>query len=160
RSPSRPFRDSSGSLSNISTGLDRIHFQYSFRCAITDYGISDFDALCSAVHKAPNRILFFAFDLLHLDGEDLRGQPLMDRRALLRKLIKPDRRCPIQFSDHVEGDGAKFFKAAAELGLEGIVSKRAASRYCSGRSRSWLKIKNMVEGEFVLLGTDRDANGI
>ncbi len=77
-----------------------------------------------------------------------------------RELIKPDKRSPIQFSDHLEGDGAKFFKAAAELGLEGIVSKRAASRYRSGPSRSWLKTKNMVESEFVLLGTDRDSDGV
>jgi ATP-dependent DNA ligase len=67
---------------------------------------------------------------------------------------------PLQFSDHVDCDGAKFFKAAAELGLEGIVSKRVQSLYRGGPSRSWLKCKNMVESEFVLLGTDRDANGI
>ena len=120
-----------------------------------EHGITDFNALRSAIYTAPHRLVFFAFDLLHLDGQDLRGQPLMERRALLRKLIKPDTRSPIQFSDHVEGDGARFFKAAAELGLEGIVSKRAASRYRSGRSRSWLKTKNMVESEFVLLGTDQ-----
>ena len=53
-----------------------------------------------------------------------------------------------------------MFKAAVELGLEGIVSKRVASRYRSGPSRSWLKCKNMVESEFVLLGTDRDADGM
>jgi bifunctional non-homologous end joining protein LigD len=123
-------------------------------------GISDFDALRSAIHKAPHRIVFFAFDLLHLDGQDLRGQPLMERRALLRKLVKHDPRSPIQFSDHIEGDGARFFKAAAELGLEGIVSKRAASRYRSGPSRSWLKTKNMVESEFILLGTERDSDGV
>ena len=72
----------------------------------------------------------------------------------------PDPRCPIQFSDHVEGDGGRFFKAVADLGPEGIVSKRAASRYRSGRSRSWFKTKNMVESEFVLLGTDRDSDGV
>jgi bifunctional non-homologous end joining protein LigD len=123
-------------------------------------GISDFDALRSAIHKAPHRIVFFAFDLLHLDGQDLRRTPLIERRAALRGLIEPDPRSPIQFSDHVDRDGAKFFKAAAELGLEGIVSKRAASQYRSGPSRSWLKTKNMVESEFILLGTDRDASGI
>ena len=80
--------------------------------------------------------------------------------ALLRKLIEPDRRSPIHFSDHVDCDGAKFFKVAAELGLEGIVSKRAASRYRSGPSRSWLKTKNMVESEFILLGTERDSDGV
>jgi len=104
------------------------------------------------------RVLYF--DLLHLDGSDLFSIALIERRARLRRLIKPDPRSPIQFSDHLEGDGARFFKAAAELGLEGIVSKRAASRYCSGPSRSWLKTKNMVEGEFILLGTDRDATGV
>ena len=86
--------------------------------------------------------------------------PLIERRAALRKLIEPDPRSPIQFSDHVDCDGAKFFKAAAELGLEGIVSKRAASRYRSGPSRSWLKTKNMVESEFILLGTERDSDGV
>jgi hypothetical protein len=60
------------------------------------------------------------------------------RRQLLRRLIKRDERFPIQFSDHFECDGVGFFKAAAGLGLEGIVSKRAASRYRSGPSRSWL----------------------
>ena len=120
----------------------------------------DFHALRSAIYTAPHRLVFFAFDLLHLDGQDLRGQPLMERRAILRKLIKQDPRSSIQFSDHIEGDGARFFKAAAELGLEGIVSKRAASRYRSGPSRSWLKIKNMVESEFILLGTERDADGV
>ncbi len=122
-----------------------------------EHGITDFHALRSAIYTAPHRLVLFAFDLLHLDGQDLRGRPLMERRALLRRLITPDTRSPIQFSDHVEGDdGARFFKAAAELGLEGIVSKRAASRYRSGRSRSWLKTKNMIESEFVLLGTDRE----
>jgi DNA ligase D-like protein (predicted ligase) len=123
-------------------------------------GITEFHALRSAIYTAPDRIVFFAFDLLHLDGQDLRRHPLMERRALLRKLIRPDKRSPVQFSDHVEGDGAIFFKATADLGLEGIVSKRMASRYYSGFSRSWLKCKNMVESEFILLGTDRDANGI
>ena len=55
-------------------------------------GISDFDALRSAIHKAPHRIVFFAFDLLHLDGQDLRRTPLIERRAALRKLIEPDLR--------------------------------------------------------------------
>lgn len=125
-----------------------------------EQGISDFEALRSAIYKAPHRIVFFAFDLLHLDGQDLRRTPLIERRAALRELIEPDPCSPIQFSDHVLCDGAKFFKAAAELGLEGIVSKRVASRYRSGPSRSWLKTKNMVESDFILLGTDWDENGI
>jgi ATP-dependent DNA ligase len=123
-------------------------------------GISDFDALRSAIHKARHRLVMFAFDLLHLDGKDLRRTPLVERRAALRKLIEPDSRSPIQFSDHVDCDGAKFFKAAADLGLEGIVSKRATSLYRGGPSKNWLKTKNMVEGEFVLLGTEYDDSRI
>jgi ATP-dependent DNA ligase len=95
-------------------------------------GISDFHALRSAISTAPHRIVFFAFDLLHFNGRDLRGRPLMERRELLRKLIRPDKRSPVQFSHHVEEDGTALFKAAAEIGLEGIVSKRMASRYRSG----------------------------
>ena len=125
-----------------------------------EHGLTDFHALRSAIYTTPQRIVLFAFDLLHLNGKDLRGCPLLERRALLRKLIKSDKRSPIQFSDHLEGDGAKFFKAAADLGLEGIVSKRASSRYRSGRSRSRLKTKNMVESEFILLGTERDLDGV
>ena len=90
-------------------------------------GISDFDALRSAIHKAPHRIVFFAFDLLHLDGQDLRRTTLMEQRTALRELIEPDPRSPIQFSDHADCDGALFFKHAAELGLEGIIAKRARS---------------------------------
>jgi bifunctional non-homologous end joining protein LigD len=108
-----------------------------------EHGITDFHAFRSAIYTAPHRLVLFAFDLLHLDGQDLWGQPLMERRVLLRRLIQQDPRSPIQFSDHLEGDGVRFFTAAAELGLEGIVSKRAASRYRSGpschgsRSRTW-----------------------
>jgi bifunctional non-homologous end joining protein LigD len=125
-----------------------------------EHGIADFDALRSAIHKAPHRLVFFAFDLPHHDGNDLRRTPLMERRAALRTLIERDCRSPIQFSDHVDCDGAKFFKAAADLGLEGIVSKRATSLYRGGRSKNWLKTKNMVESEFVLLGTEIDDSGI
>jgi bifunctional non-homologous end joining protein LigD len=62
--------------------------------------------------------VFFADDLLHLDGLDLRRTPLMERREVLRKPIKSDPRSPIQFSDHADCDGALLFKHAADLGLE------------------------------------------
>jgi bifunctional non-homologous end joining protein LigD len=72
-------------------------------------GISDFDALRSAIYTAPHRLVFFAFDLLHLNSQDLRRTPLIERRAALCKLIEPDPRSPIQFSDHVDSDGARVF---------------------------------------------------
>jgi bifunctional non-homologous end joining protein LigD len=66
---------------------------------------------------------------------------------------------PIQFSDHYGGEGAGLFKRACAMGLEGIVSKRALSPYKSGPSKFWLKTKNVVETELVLLGTDYDNEG-
>jgi bifunctional non-homologous end joining protein LigD len=118
-----------------------------------------FDVPALGHHKAPHRIVFFAFDLLHLDGQDLRRIPLMERRAALRKLIEPDPQSPIQFSDHADWDGALVFKLAADLGPEGIVSKRATSLHRGGPSKNWLT-KNMVESQFILLGTEVDDSGI
>ena len=123
-------------------------------------GRSDFEGLRAAIAREPHRLILFAFDLLHLDGEDLRQRPLIERRALLRKLIgRKATRSPIQFSDHVVGGGGAFFAAAEGMGLEGIVSKRATSRYKSGPSRAWLKTKCWTVGEFVMLGTELDRNG-
>src|SRR5687768_1628951 len=97
-------------------------------------GVSNFDALGRAIAWERHRIVLFAFDLLLLDGEDLRARPLVERRARLQELIGPgDAFSAIQFSAHHEGDGAVLFKAAERMGLEGIVSKRAASKYRSGR---------------------------
>ncbi len=80
-------------------------------------GVTDFHALRSAIYTAPHRIVLFAFDLLHFNGQDLRGCPLLERLAVLRKLIKPDPRSPIQFSDHLEGDGARFLRPWRISGL-------------------------------------------
>jgi bifunctional non-homologous end joining protein LigD len=164
RAYSRPVRDWTGPYRRVVEACAKLGCKAALidgEVVVQDeQGISDFEALRSAIHKAPHRLVFFAFDLLHLDGRDLRRTPLIERRAALRKLIEPDPRSPIQFSDHVEGGGARFFEAAVELGLEGIVSKRVASRYRSGRSLSWLKTKNMVESEFILLGTERDSDRV
>ena len=104
-------------------------------------GVSDFEALRSAIRWQPHKLLFYAFDVLHLDGEDLRDQPLLERRAKLKELVGRDRTSPLQFSDEFTGDSAAFFRACAEHGLEGVVSKLASSRYRSGRCKTWLKTK-------------------
>jgi bifunctional non-homologous end joining protein LigD len=88
-------------------------------------GVANFAALRGALDGASHRLVLFAFDLLFLDGRDLRNWALEQRRAKLRWLIKPDPRSPLQFSDHYEGEGAALFMKACALGLEGIVSKRA-----------------------------------
>jgi bifunctional non-homologous end joining protein LigD len=119
-------------------------------------GISDFEALQAALRSKATTLIFYAFDLLHLDGRDLRELSLVERRAKLQKLLGSDPASPLQFSEEFVGDAAAFFRACAAHELEGIVSKLATSRYRSGRSKTWLKTKCFTEGEFLLLGIDRD----
>src|SRR5688572_21350044 len=124
-----------------------------------DKGVSDFAALRAAIEREPHRLVLFAFDLLFLNGKDWRREPLLERRSRLEGLIGKDPCGAIQFSDHYDGEGMDLFKGACELGLEGIVSKRASASYRSGPSRFWLKTKNVVESELILLGTDYDNEG-
>ena len=119
-------------------------------------GASDFDDLKAAISWHPERLIFYAFDLLHLNAADLRDDPLVERRNTLRKLISPDTHSPLQFSEEFAEGGTALFHACGELGLEGVVSKLSASRYRSGRSKTWLKSKCFIENSFLILGTDRD----
>jgi ATP dependent DNA ligase domain len=101
-------------------------------------GHSDFEALLTK--RGAERASFVAFDLLQVDGQDTRRHPLEVRRAELQALVAGVD--SIIFSQAIEAEGAHVFAKACELGLEGIVSKRAGSRYSSGHSRNWLKSKN------------------
>ena len=106
-------------------------------------GRSDFDRMRAVFsrHGSPDAFLY-AFDLLELDGRDLRGEPWHDRRAVLVQVLA-DANTGIQLCEHIEDvDGAVVFRQACVMGLEGIVAKRRDSRYRSGRSRDWIKIKN------------------
>jgi len=85
--------------------------------------------------------LHCAFDLLELDGEDLRRQPIEKRKASLAKLLKGSH-LSIVLNEHFEEDGAIVFREACKLGCESIVSKRLGSLYRSGRSVHWVKVKN------------------
>jgi DNA ligase D-like protein (predicted ligase) len=119
-------------------------------------GVSDFDSLNTAMSWRPGSIILYAFDLMHLNGRDLRQRTLADRRAMLKALLRSDDESRIQFSDEFVGDGYALFKACAAKGLEGIVSKHRLSAYRSGRTKTWLKSKCFVESIFVVIGTDRD----
>jgi bifunctional non-homologous end joining protein LigD len=103
------------------------------------YGMSNFEALHSRANDA--RASACAFDLLMRDGDDLRGKPYSERKALLLKVLRRSR-SGIQYVEHTVGDGAKVFKAVCKLGLGGIVSKKLDAPYTSGPSKAWLKIKN------------------
>ncbi|MFP4623771.1 MAG: DNA ligase D [Gemmatimonadota bacterium] len=96
--------------------------------------------------------IFYAFDLLHLDGYDLTGAPLLDRKAQLRPLAATAARQMVRYSDHVRGNGPAFFAQACMMGVEGIISKRADARYRPGRGRDWLKVKCTARQELVIVG--------
>jgi bifunctional non-homologous end joining protein LigD len=119
-------------------------------------GASDFKAAALAIQSRSNSIILCAFDLLHLNGQDLRRQTLLDRRAELRYLLGVDPESRIQFSEEFNGSGAAFLKACADNNLEGIVSKLTIAPYRSGRTKTWLKTKCFTESTFVVVGTDRD----
>ena len=119
-------------------------------------GASDFEALSSAMRRQPNRIILYAFDLLHLDGKDLRQRTSVRASGWLEHLVLCDADSRIQFSEEFHGDGNAFFTACADTGLEGIVSKHAMASYRSGRSKTWLKTKCFTKSTFVVVGTDRD----
>jgi bifunctional non-homologous end joining protein LigD len=104
------------------------------------FGIADFEQLHSREHD--RSAMLWAFDLLDLNGEDLRRLALDDRKSKLANLLKGSRHHGIVLNEHLEADGKRVFYHACALGFEGIVSKRRDSRYVSGRSKTWLKVKN------------------
>jgi bifunctional non-homologous end joining protein LigD len=116
-------------------------------------GHTDFGALQDALATGSGNLTYYAFDLLHLDGRDLRARPLHERKRMLQGLLKGAPKAgPLVYSDHVRGNGERVFRRACELKLEGIVSKRADDPYRSGRTTSWLKVKCGLEQEFVIVG--------
>ena len=107
--------------------------------AVDENGLSVFDLLRHRRHD--DTVTLCAFDLLELDGVDLRREPIEVRKRTLEGLLRRHHR-GIAFNRHFEGEGAAIYKHACALGCEGIVSKRLGSPYRAGRSDHWLKIKN------------------
>jgi ATP-dependent DNA ligase len=104
-----------------------------------DNGVPSFDRLRYRRHDGS--VFLYAFDLIALDGDDLRREPLEVRKATLASVLA--KAGPgIRFNEHLEGDGPTIFAHACKMGLEGIVSKRKGSPYRSGRSKDWLKCKS------------------
>jgi bifunctional non-homologous end joining protein LigD len=101
-------------------------------------GLAVFDLIQGYRHDAA--AVLCAFDLLELDGEDLRRTPIEERKRILAKLLS-DAHQGIAFNEHYTGDGAIIYKHACALGCEGIVSKRLGSPYRSGRTDHWVKVK-------------------
>jgi len=102
--------------------------------ACDDNGVASFDLVRD--HRANERIFLYAFDLIELNSDDLRRDPLEVRKATLASIVA--KAGPgMRFNEHIEGDGPIVFAHACQLGLEGIVSKRLGSRYRSGRAGSY-----------------------
>ena len=104
-----------------------------------DNGVTSFNRVRYRRHD--ESIFLYAFDLIELNGDDLRRDPLEGRKAKL-EMVLAKAGAGIRFNEHMEGDGETVFRHACKLGLEGIVSKRKDSAYRSGRSSDWLKMKN------------------
>lgn len=121
-------------------------------CAFDGKGRTDFSTLKDNLSSG-GPLTFFAFDLLEQDGDDLTGEPLVERKARLEKLLgKVDSSSLVQFSSHVTGNGQRVFDAVCREGHEGIIAKEANAPYRSTRTRSWLKIKCSKRQEFVIAG--------
>lgn len=117
----------------------------------TDFGALQ-DALSENGSGQAGRMAYYLFDLLELNGEDLRKQPLTARKAALRTLLTSTGQGPLVYSDHVRGGAEEVFAHACKMKLEGLISKQADAPYRPGRSRSWLKSKCGFEQEFVVIG--------
>jgi bifunctional non-homologous end joining protein LigD len=108
-----------------------------------------------------DRLVFFAFDLLWLDGKDLRRLSQLARKELLKQLIEENGlEAPIFYSEHHEGDGQALFAAASKLNYEGIVSKRVDAPYRSERVEAWQKIKTVQREKFPVVGFIKDPSGV
>jgi bifunctional non-homologous end joining protein LigD len=130
-------------------------------CALDPNGAPDFGALQAALSEGDvDDLVLFAFDLLHLEGSDLRQQPLRERKAQLKKLLASHRfgaKSRIRYVDHFEAPAAEVLESACKMNLEGIISKRLGSPYRSGRVGDWTKAKCRAGHEVVIGGWTRQA---
>jgi bifunctional non-homologous end joining protein LigD len=119
-------------------------------CGVMPDGRTAFNLIQNATDTGQGSLVFFLFDLLFVDGENLMALPLVERKARLASVLKgaPD---SLRYNDHQIGHGPEFHRLACEHGLEGIVSKRINGRYEPDR-RAWLKIKCLNREEFVVVG--------
>ena len=119
-------------------------------CGLLPDGKTAFNLIQNATDTGEGSLVFFLFDLLFLDGENLMALPLVERKARLTSLLNGAPDC-LRYNDHQIGHSPAFHRLACQHGVEGIVSKRINSRYEPDR-RTWLKIKCLNREEFVVIG--------
>jgi bifunctional non-homologous end joining protein LigD len=114
-------------------------------------GVADYHALRSELaRKSTGRLSYYAFDLLYLDGQDLRVKPYLERKHQLRELLEGAPATFI-FADYLEAEADAIFAHACRMGVEGIVSKRRDAPYRSGRQESWIKSKCRKSGTYPII---------
>ncbi len=119
--------------------------------ALNDKGKIDFQQLQAFQKTGEGTLIYYVFDILWLDGKDLRELTLLERKEILKQIMLDNE--AIRYSDHVEEKGTEFYKLAEEEGLEGIMAKRSDSTYLTNnRSNSWLKIKTSMRQEAIICG--------
>ena len=129
--------------------------------AFAENGLSDFGRLQAILGgEEEGELAFVLFDLLYLDGYDLRPLPLLERKGRLSKLLGGNERGPLRLSQHFDRNGAEIYRHACELALEGVVSKQAYAPYRPGRGLGWLKSKCRERQEFVIAGFTKPAKDL
>jgi bifunctional non-homologous end joining protein LigD len=127
-----------------------------------EHGAANFSALQDDLSKSRyDRMVYYAFDILHLDGFDLRGAGLVERKRVLSGLLTEAKNIgPVLYSDHFEDDAETMFSKSCDLGLEGIVSKLRDAPYKSGRSEAWIKVKCLQVARFEVIGYKSGATSL
>jgi len=129
-------------------------------CVFDDKGVSHFQDLQQAIKNSPEKIAFAAFDLLYLNGYDVQGLGLAQRKELLHTVVGDlPADSAVRYVDHVEGAAPDFHASACAAGLEGSVVKRIGSPYIARRTRDWLKVKCLHSEEFVVGGFTEPKGG-
>ena len=125
-------------------------------------GRTSFSELQAELAKGnQDSLLFYAFDLLYLEGFDLRKAPQVERKRILKMLFdETGLESPILYSEHLQTDGNKMLAHACKLKFEGIISKNAEAPYRSERSDTWIKVKCLRRGKFPVVGFVKDPTGV
>ncbi len=124
---------------------------------LNDKGLSDFGALQNWRSEADGNLVYYVFDILWYEGKNLMGLPLIQRQAILKEIL-PDNDDRIRLSKVFAANGIEFFDAAAKIGMEGIIAKKADSIYTADlRSKEWLKIKAQRRQEVIIAGFTKNA---
>jgi DNA ligase D-like protein (predicted ligase) len=145
----------------IASAIGALHCRQAYLdgelCAVLPDGTTSFSAL-QGHGDTPGELVYFAFDLLHLDGEDLTRLPLLERKVRLEALLS-GAPAVVHFSSHIIGNGAQVSEEGAKLGVEGMISKQIDKPYLPGNRGVWVKTKFLNRQEFVIVGwTDPEGS--